>query len=150
MELPRYQARVSNDHKVYSFVSTGKNGNFLKKVIFEETDQKGLFNLSLGDFNIETKELDFYSVTDNGDRDKILATVVACLFSFFKYNPKAWVYAVGSTPATPRLYRIGISKHLQEVKEDFEIFGELEDRWERFKTNTNYSSFIIKLTDEEN
>jgi len=30
------------------------------------------------------------------------------------------------------------------------IFGELEHGWERFKINTNYRSFIIKLKDEDN
>jgi hypothetical protein len=72
------------------------------------------------------------------------------LFSFFKYNPKAWEYAVRSTPARNRLYRIGISKHLDQAIDDFEIYRELEHGWERFKINTNYSSFIIKLIDEDN
>lgn len=150
MDIERYQTSISRDHKVYSFVSIGDNGKFIKKVIFSETDQDGLYNLSLGDYNPKTKEIDYYSITDNGDRDKILATVVSCLFSFFKYNPKAWVYAYGSTTARTRLYRIGISSHLEEAAEDFEIFGELEHGWERFKKDTNYRAFIIKLKDEVN
>jgi len=150
MELERYQTSISRDHKVYSFVSIGNNGKFIKKVIFSETDQDGLYNLSLGDYNPKTKEIDYYSISDNGDRDKILATVVACLFSFFKYNPKAWVYTYGSTPARTRLYRMGISNHLEETTEDFEIFGELEHGWERFIKDTNYRAFIIKLKDEDN
>jgi len=150
MELERYQTSISRDHKVYSFVSVGNKGKFIKKVIFSETDQDGLYNLSLGDYNTKTKEIDYYSISDNGDRDKILVTVVACLFSFFKHNPKAWVYTYGSTPTRTRLYRMGISNHLDEKTEDFEIFGELEHGWERFKINTNYRSFIIKLKDEDN
>jgi hypothetical protein len=105
MDIERYQTSISRDHKVYSFVSIGKKGKVIKKVLFSETDQEGLYNLSLGDYNTKTKEIDYYSVSDNCDRDKILATVVACLFSFFKYNPKAWVYTYGSTPARTRLYR---------------------------------------------
>jgi hypothetical protein len=96
MDIERYQASTSIDHKVYSFVSIGANVNFIKKVIFSETDQDCLYNLSLGDYNAGTKEIDYYFVSDNGDKDKILATVVACFFSFFKYNSKAWVYAYGS------------------------------------------------------
>jgi hypothetical protein len=126
MELERYQTSISRDHKVYSFVSVGNKGKYIKKVIFSETDQVGLYNLSLGDYNTKTKEIDYYSISANGDRDKILATVVACIFSFFKYNPKAWVYTYGSTPARTRLYRMGISNHLDATIEDFEIFGELE------------------------
>ena len=124
MELERYQTSISRDHKVYNFVSVGNKGKFIKKVIFSETDQDGLYNLSLGDYNTKTKEIDYYSISDNGDRDKILATVVACLFSFFKYNLKAWVYTYGSTPTRTRLYRMGISNHLDETTEDFEILEE--------------------------
>jgi hypothetical protein len=52
--------------------------------------------------------------------------------------------------ARTRLYRIGISNHLEETTEYFEIFGELEQGWERFKRNTNYRSFVLKLKDEVN
>jgi hypothetical protein len=45
---------------------------------------------------------------------------------------------------------IGISNHLEETTEYFEIFGELEQGWERFKRNTNYRSFVLKLKDEVN
>jgi len=115
MELERYQTSISRDHKVYSFVSIGNNGKFIKKVIFTEIDQDGLYNLGLGD-----------------------------------YNPKAWIYTYGSTTARTKLYRIGISTHLEETSADFEIFGELEHGWERFKKDSNYRAFIIKLKDEDN
>jgi hypothetical protein len=97
MDIERCQTSISIDHKIYSFVSKGDNVNFIKKVIFSETDQDGLYNLSLGDYNAGTKEIDYYFISDNGDKDKILATVVACFFSFFKYNAKAWIYVYGST-----------------------------------------------------
>ncbi len=56
----------------------------------------------------------------------------------------------GRVPLLTRLYRIGISNHLEETSEDFEIFGELERGWERFMKNTNYRAFIRKLRDEDN
>ncbi|MBK8627871.1 MAG: hypothetical protein IPN86_20590 [Saprospiraceae bacterium] len=96
IDIERYQTSISIDHKVFSFVFIGDNVNFIKKVIFSETDQDGLYNLSLEDYNAGTKEIDYYFISDNGDKDKILATVVACFLSFFKYNPKAWVCAYGS------------------------------------------------------
>lgn len=39
---------------------------------------------------------------------------------------------------------------MEETSQDFEIFGELEQGWERFKKDTNYRAFKIKLKDEDN
>lgn len=92
MDIERYQTSISIDHKVYSFVSIGDKVNFIKKVIISETDQDGLYNFCLGDYNAGTKEIDYFFILADGDKDKILKTAVACIFSFFKYIPKAWVY----------------------------------------------------------
>jgi len=37
----------------------------------------------MGDYNIKTDEIDFLNVTNNNDRDKVLATVGSTLYSFF-------------------------------------------------------------------
>ena len=54
------------------------------------------------------------------------------------------VYVSGSTESRTRLYRMGISKYFSEVKDNFDIFGELESGWEYFNTNTDYEAFIIR------
>lgn len=53
------------------------------------------------------------------------------------------VYSKGSTESRTRLYQIGISKFYKEIEKDFEIFGELDGRFERFKKDVNYNSFIV-------
>lgn len=73
--IERYQTSIIIDPKVYSFVFIGDNVNFIKMVIYSEADQDGLYNLSLGDCNAGTKEFDYYFISDNGDKDKILANV---------------------------------------------------------------------------
>ena len=53
------------------------------------------------------------------------------------------VFAVGSTPSRTRLYRIGISNNLSEIKEDFNVFGYLKNQWTPFEKNQNYEAFLI-------
>ena len=58
--------------------------------------------------------------------------------------PDVWIYATGSTKSRTRLYRMGISKFLSEVDEDFEMLGELNDNWDIFRKNVEYDGFLVK------
>lgn len=44
-----------------------------------------------------------------------------------------------------RLYRMGISKYLEEAEGNFEIYGELKGSWENFKEGVDYESFLVKI-----
>jgi hypothetical protein len=105
---------------------------------------KGLYNLAFGDKDLETEEVDDTVVSDNGDSEKVLATVVATVYAFTDKYPDAWVYATGSTKARTRLYRMGIAKFLEEVREDFEILGEINEEWEPFEIGIDYEGFIVR------
>jgi len=84
------------------------------------------------------------SVTDNGDSEKVLATVVAAVYAFCDQFPQSWIYATGSTEARTRLYRMGINKYFDIVQEDFEIFGLTQNEWERFIKGEDYRAFAIQ------
>jgi len=73
-----------------------------------------------------------------------LATVIATVYAFTDKYPDAWVYATGSTKPRTRLYRRGINKYLSEVKNDFEIYGELNEDWEQFRNDVDYNGFLVK------
>jgi hypothetical protein len=145
MELETYDVRQNKKSKAFQFTSIGKKGNIQKLVLYQQTGFENLYNLAFGDYNTVTKELDDLVVTDNGDGDKVLATVVSTIHKFFSQNPKAIVYLTGSTPSRTRLYRIAITKYLPVFEENYEILGELETDWERFKINCEYQGFFIKL-----
>ena len=49
-----------------------------------------------------------------------------------------------TTKSRIRLYRMGISKYLSEVKNDFEIYGEVKEGWENFKDGIEYDGFLVK------
>ncbi|MDB5248278.1 MAG: hypothetical protein JWQ40_2672 [Segetibacter sp.] len=59
-------------------------------------------------------------------------------------HPKAWIYASGSTRARTRLYQIGISKYYDEIKGDFDIFGQVAQSWEPFERGKEYTAFLVQ------
>jgi len=89
-------------------------------------------------------DLDDSVTTNNGDTDKVLATVAYTIYEFFEEFPDAIVYLSGVTPSRTRLYQINISKFFDHISNDFEVLGELEEGLERFKKNINYLGFAIK------
>lgn len=112
---------------IFEFVSEGPKGKIHKLVQFGETNLKNLFNLAFGDKDLITGEINDSVVSNNNDSDKVLATVVATVYAFTDKYPNAWIYATRSTKSRTRLYRMGLTKYLTEIEEDFDLYGQ---RWE--------------------
>lgn len=144
MNLPRYELKSDNTFTVFEFKSEGAKGTIPKLISFSETDLSGLFNLAFGDLDKKTGEINDSVISNNGDRDKILATIVASVYSFTNRYPTAWVYATGSTHARTRLYRMGITKYMVEIKNDFMIYGMRDSEWEIFEKGIAYDAFLVK------
>ena len=89
----------------------------------------GFFNLAFGDMDKVTSKLDDKVITNNNDTEKVLATIVSAVYAFTDKQNEAWVYATGSTPGRTRLYRIGITRYLEEVRQDFDVYGLLNGEW---------------------
>jgi hypothetical protein len=140
----RYEVEVDESIMLFEFISEGKNGRIPKLVRYSKTNLKGMFNLGFGDKDPETGAIDDKIVTDNGDSEKVLATVAATAYAFTAERPDAYVYLTGSNAARTRLYRIGISKYLKEISQDFDVWGLQNDIWHRFKPNGNYKAFLVK------
>jgi hypothetical protein len=142
MNLPKYPVVASDNPFVYVFFSEGSRGRFRKGVFYTQIGNN-IFNLGFGDWNEELQDLDDSSRTNNGDRDKVLATVASTALAFTNQFPNARIFAEGSTPARTRLYQMGISDNLLEISGYFEIMGLLEDVWEPFQRGRNYTAFLI-------
>ena len=143
MNLPKYQVSADDEHFLYEFFSEGPKGSIKKTVIYSEIED-GLFNLAFGDWNEQLNKLDDSIRSNNGDRDKILATVASTAIDFTDRFPQAEIFTEGSTPARTRLYQMGISNHLEEISEGFEIQGYIEQEWSPFRKGINYEAFLIK------
>jgi hypothetical protein len=142
MNLPRYPI-AANDEYSYLFFSDGSKGKIVKRVIYSHIG-RSLYNLGFGDWNEESRQLNDFSRTNNGDRDKVLVTVAFTALDFTSKIPDAQIFVEGSTSARTRLYQMGIGYNLLEIKIHFEVFGFLLNRWEPFEPGTNYESFLIK------
>jgi hypothetical protein len=145
---PKYILESGIELNAYSFNSEGPNGTIPKLIVFSPVIEfDNSFNLGFGDYKADTGDIDDMSISNNDDRDKILATIVDAILIFTKSNPSAVIFATGSTPARTRLYQISITKNLEEAKTLFKIFGIFEDgTWEIFTPNKNYFAFAIKKT----
>jgi hypothetical protein len=104
-----------------------------------------VYNLGFGDENPLTGQIDDTVVTNNGDMTKILATVAFSVYVFTQNNPNAWIYVTGSSQSRIRLYRMAISKYIEEINEDFIVYTSLDnDEWCIFEPNTINQNFLIK------
>lgn len=83
-----------------------------------------------------------YGEADNSD--KVLATVVATVYAFTDKHSDVWVYATGSTRSRTRLYRMGLTKYLTEILEEFDLFGQKKGEWEVFKKGVEYDAFLCQ------
>ena len=144
MNLPKYELRTEKSLMIFEFVSEGYKGEIPKIVKFTETSLKGMYNLAFGDKNVGTEDIDDTVVSNNGDSEKVLATVVAAVYAFTEHHPEAWVYATGSTKARTRLYRMGITKYYNVIYQDFFIFGLRNEEWMDFEKDADYKAFIEK------
>jgi len=144
MRLDRYELRSDDPATSFNFLSEGPKGKFEKLIQFTLVNQEGLYNLGFGDKDPITGEVNDEVATDNGDTEKVLATVVAALYAFCDKYPAAWVYATGSTRSRTRLYRMGINRYYETVARDFEIFGQTESEWERYQKGNDYEAFAVQ------
>lgn len=144
MKVERYNLKTSSKGRRYEFVSEGPKGVIRKLIEFQETYDPGLFNLAFGDRDPLTEELDDLNVSDNGDTQKVLATVVAAVYAFCDQHPDIYVYASGSTKSRTRLYRMGITKYLEEMRQDFHLYGQVGDDFIDFDPGMDYDGFLAQ------
>ncbi len=81
-------------------------------------------------------------ITNNQDREKILATVASTVLEFTRHFPDVMVYAKGSTPARTRLYQMGIVANWNEIEPLLYVYGFYKDNWLPFEKNVNYEAFL--------
>lgn len=145
MNLERYQYRRTDSHLQYEFYSIGPKGRIKKLVQFDLFFRRGIrmYNLGFGDWDETAEAIDDTTITNNGDAEKVLATVAAIVIEFTGFFPETVVYAKGSNIARSRRYQMGINKFWDEIEEMFNVFGEIGEHWEPFRKNINYGAFAI-------
>jgi hypothetical protein len=149
MNFPSYsEILFSSDLRTFQFQSEGVHGPIWKVVQYTETPRKGVFNLAFGDL-LGADDLNDVIVSDNGDRDKVLATVAKTVYAFLDRYPERTVIFQGSSAGRTRLYRMAINKALDELRLVFEIKGLVrkEDQklhLQHFEPGVNYEAFLVR------
>ena len=106
MNFPKYPVVATPEQNMYKFDSEGPRGR-IRKVILYQKISDDLFNLGFGDWNEELQKMDDSVRSNNGDRDKVLATVAYTALDFTDRFPSVQIFVEGSTAARTRLYQIG-------------------------------------------
>src|ERR1700744_2696080 len=127
MKYENYKAmQAAEDLSSFDFMSKGKNGDILNRIVFESTAIPGIYVLAFGVVT-ETDDIDDLSVTNNGDTAMVLATVKKAVTLFCARYPERMIYFAGSTESRTRLYRMAIGLNLEELSLAFDIFAEVDD-----------------------
>ena len=144
MKHPKYSYRSEDLFLVYEFISEGSKGLIKKMVVYTETSTENVYNLGFGDYEEITNGINDLIVTNNGDSLKVLATGASTVYAFTEKYPNAWILATGSTNVRTRLYRMGITNNLAEIKIDFIVLGyNKEEQWEEFIIGEDYEAFLL-------
>ena len=139
-----YPTQASTNFIAYDFISKGRKGEIRKGVRYTQTGFTDIWNLAFGDINADTGDMDDSIVSNNGDSEKVLATVARTCVKFTDHFPGTMIFAIGSTPSRTRLYQMGISRYLNQILELFTIKGLLENSWQEFEKDINYKALLIK------
>jgi hypothetical protein len=139
------EIEADSTYSIFEFISEGHNGKIAKRIQFTPTQWPGIYNLAFGDIK-ENGELDDLTISNNGDRNKILSTIVKVVESYTDKYPDRWIYFEGSTEQRTRLYRMAVTIYLDELSIPFEFFAKIkgQEGFVRFYKGLNLKAFLIK------
>jgi hypothetical protein len=159
MQIEKYQVETTVDSLIYTFESVGKTT--IKKVV-EYTKMNpfyiglpsnaDVYNLAFGDWDDEINDFKDTLTSNNGDMEKVLATVANTASSFWSEYPNSFIYFVGSQPKGKEslrtyLYQKKINRYFEDISNVATVYGLTEYGWEQFITNKNYNAFLILQKD---
>ena len=143
MNQPSYAFDQDEAALRFDFESVSDQRVIHKRIEYSVTTVPDLYNLALGDV-LPNGVLDDTMRSNNDDRDKVMATVVQTLLVFLRQYPDRYVIFSGSTESRTRLYRVIISRELDNALELFDIYGVIPDGgFELFQADSQYIAFLI-------
>ncbi len=149
MNLDRYECTAGPQFKSFSFQSIGPNGTIKKLIDYIDIpdvylpDGRSVVNLRLGDWDESSQQVDDLVVSNNHDREKVLATVASTIISFTESHGRIPVFAEGSSPARTRLYQMGINAHREAIESLFWVYGRIRGEWRLFESGINFDAFLV-------
>ncbi|WP_158796671.1 hypothetical protein [Pedobacter sp. L105] len=145
---------ISPDRLDYLFLSNGTKGNLNKLIHFHPfSNNDQIYNLSLGTIK-ENGNVDFITLSKNGDRNKILGTIGSAAHAFSENYPEKKIFLKGDTAVKTRLYQMAINHAYNDISETFVISG-LQMVNKKyivypFLQGTNYDAFLFERKSKKN
>jgi hypothetical protein len=135
--------KIADDLRTFDFVSVGRHRAILKRIAFSHTGMPNIYNLAFGDLT-ENGDIDDYSISNNGDRNKILATVANAIAMYTQKYPKRWILIIGSTESRMRLYRMAIGLNFDELSLLFDIYAYTGSEIMPFSNELMINSLLVR------
>ena len=158
MQLDKYTTENSINNLVYTFESRGEKV-ITKRVEYQRLSNydllvKGLpidieiYNLAFGDVDEESSDFSDQITSNNGDMNKVLATVAGTVNDFWEHHPNAIIFFKGSQPEGKEftrtyLYQKKIERFLGEINGVAHVFGQIGETVELFNRGRKYNAFLI-------
>ena len=133
----------AKDLSSFDFMSKSNYRSYLMRIAFVPTRNAKVFQLIFGNLVAEN-EIDDISVNDNGDRNKILATIADAVNKYTKRYPARWIYFAGSSKSRTRLYRLAIGLNLEELSLTFDIYARTPNGMVPFSKNMEATEFYVR------
>jgi hypothetical protein len=145
MDICRYEFKTNEGSLDYEFYSEGPKGKIKKVVRFtpQNANGKTYFNLGFGDWDNVKNQMDDQAVSNNHDKNQVLATVALIVLDFTNNFPDLWVYAKGSTSARTRLYQMAIGANWDKIDPLLFVLGNVDNKWHPFQKKVNYEAFMV-------
>ena len=138
------ELNVTDDLSIFDFTSIGKRGNIHKRIVFMPTERPDIYNLAFGHVGTDDHKTNDNSVSNNGDRNKILATVAFVVEAYTKRYPDRWVFFRGNTKEKTRLYRMAIGLNYNELSRKFDIYVHVGGDIVPFANDLEIVAFFVK------
>ena len=155
MQIEKYRTESTVDNLIYTFESVGEK--VIKKIVEYSklnpvyiglSDDDNVYNLAFGDWNDEINDYVDNVESNNGDMEKVLATVANTAFEFWEEYPDALIFFRGSQPTgekarRTRLYQMKINRYFADISLIADVRGFENYGWEQFMVDKNYIAFLI-------
>jgi hypothetical protein len=145
--------RFAEDYHLFLFYSAGPKGTLKKIVAYTELKNlPNAYNLGFGTLKTNkdgNEYIDDSEVSDNGDRNKILATIAITAYAFIDKYPHKKIYLRGNDKVRTRLYQMAIGHAYDELSESFTILGDKAEiagtyNLSPFERGVNYMGFLVQ------
>ena len=113
------QLKALPDFSVFQFISQGIAGSTTRQVRFINQREPNIYNLELGDLDPQSQQSG--SISDNGDMNKVIATLMLIIELYTERYPMRTVRLKGNTKEKARLYRIALDIHVNHLLPLFDI-----------------------------